>query len=240
MKELFAFNIAAFILNNWREMGGVNVNEEIISVIIEHSLKHRHVLYEKKKLLVKSDSYGFANTSLWDKEKNSYSSSLLLNLGIFSEEKDLFVFAKLVSNSIIDTLISEIDTASENDSIGGLEKSNYQKGTEYEDECMALFRENGWAALDTPKSGDAGADIIATKRGLKVAVQCKNWSGKVGTTAIQEVVSAKSYYDADSAVLLTETNITRQAEVMAEKLKVIIVRKSDIPELEILIIKRLI
>lgn len=239
-KELFAFNMVAFILKNWREMGGVNINEEIISAIIDHSLKHKHVLYEKKKLLVKSDSYGFENTDLWDKEKNIYSSNLLLNLGIFSEEMDLFVFTKLISNSIIDMLISEIDAASENDSTRNLEKSNYQKGVEHEDECIALFRENGWTALDTPKSGDAGADIIATKRGLKVAVQCKNWSSKVGTTAIQEVVSAKGYYDADFAVLLTETNVTRQAEVVAEKLKVIIARKSDIPELEVLMIKRLI
>jgi restriction system protein len=239
-KELFAFNIVVFILNNWREMGGVNINEDIISVVIEYALKHKHVLYEKKKLLVKSDSYGFANTDSWDKEKDSYSSNLLLSLGIFSEEKDLFVFNKLISNSIIDMLVSEVDAADDNHSIRDLEKSNYQKGVGYEDECIGLFRESGWTALETPKSGDAGADIIATKRGLKVAVQCKNWSGNVGTTAIQEVISAKGYYDADFAILLTETNITRQAEVVAEKLKVIVIRKSDIPELEVLIVKKLI
>lgn len=236
-KELFAFNIVVFLLNNWRDMGGVSINEEIISVMVEHTLKHKHVLYEKKKLLVKSDSYGFVNTDSWDKEKDSYSSNLLLSLGIFSEEKDLFVFTKLMSNSIIDMLVSEAD---DNDSIRDLEKSNYQKGVGYEDECIGLFRESGWTALETSKSGDAGADIIATKRGLKVAVQCKNWSGNVGTTAIQEVVSAKGYYDADFAILLTETNVTRQAEVVAEKLKVIVIRKSDIPELEVLIVKKLI
>lgn len=201
-KELFAFNIATLAFNNWREMGGVNINENIISVIIEHALKHKHVLYEKKRLLVKSDTYGFVNTDSWDKEKGSYSYNLLLSLGIFSEEKDLFVFTKLISNSIIEMLVSEVDAADDNHPIIDLEKSNYQKGVEYEDECIGLFRESGWTALETPKSGDAGADIIATKRGLKVAVQCKSWSSNVGTTAIQEVVSAKGYYDADFAILL--------------------------------------
>lgn len=221
-------------------MDGVNINEKIISVLIEYASKHKHVLYEKKKLLVTSDSYGFVNADSWNKEKDGYSSNLLVSVGIFSEEKDLFVFNKLISNSIIEMLVSEVDAPVENDSIRDLETSSYQKGLGYEDECIGLFRESGWTALDTPKSGDAGADIIATKRGLKVAVQCKNWSGNVGTTAIQEVVSAKGYYDADFAVVLTETNITRQAEMVAEKLKVIVVRKSDIPELEVLMVKRLI
>lgn len=235
--ELFAFSITVFTLNNWEEMGGTRINEDVISTLIEFASKQKHVLYEKKKILVRSDSYGFINTDSWDKEKNSYSSNLLSSLGIFSEEKDLFVFTKLISNSIIEMLVGEADASGENNYRRDREQSSHQKGMEYEDECIGLFIENGWTALNTPKSGDAGADIIATKRGLKLAVQCKNWSDKVGTTAIQETISAKGYYDADFAVLLTESNITRQAEVIAEKLKVIVIKRSDIPELEVLIIK---
>lgn len=53
---------------------------------------------------------------------------------------------------------------------------------------------------------------IEKKNGMKYAVQCKHYSSNVGNHAIQEAFSGKSIYNADVAVVLTNSYFTQQAE----------------------------
>lgn len=54
-----------------------------------------------------------------------------------------------------------------------LERSTGQIGRDFEQSCGARLRELGFEVEFTSVSGDFGCDIVATKDGLRYAVQCK-------------------------------------------------------------------
>lgn len=75
----------------------------------------------------------------------------------------------------------------------------------------------------TSGSGDYGADVICEKEGLRYAVQCKKYTGKVPYRAVEEVIAAREYYDCDRAMVFTNSELTSQALEAAKKLGVIII-----------------
>lgn len=102
-------------------------------------------------------------------------------------------------------------------------KINFDKisGVEFENFCVSLLRDNGFYNVSKTKaSGDHGIDILATKNGLRYAIQCKRYSKNVGNKAVQEVYSGKAIYGADVAVVITNQFYTKQAVNDAEKLNV--------------------
>ena len=94
-------------------------------------------------------------------------------------------------------------------------------GEEFEILCAKLLAENGFSQVQlTQLTGDRGIDITASKDGVKYAFQCKRYTGGVGNAAVQEAYSGKSLYDADVAVVLTNSYFTEQAKRDAERLRV--------------------
>lgn len=86
-----------------------------------------------------------------------------------------------------------------------------------------LLRENGYCDIITTKtSRDFGVDILATKNNVKYAFQCKYYSGKVGISAVQEILSGCAYYNYDVPVVLTNSNFTQSAIELANKTGVLL------------------
>lgn len=214
--------------------------DDVYSDAIGSCFERRHVLYEKRRQLLKKDNYGFIDPSAWALEKNNFTQSLLNQTGVSLRDESGIVLFKVISRHIIDNILDAITDDTLVDSHASTNNlSNSAKGIGYEIECISILRENGWIAMETPQTGDKGADIVATKRGFKAVFQCKIWIGKVDTSAIQEVATAKLFYEADIAVLICENGCTKQAEEISTKLGIIVVSKNDISEIEILIIKKL-
>ncbi len=103
-------------------------------------------------------------------------------------------------------------------------------GYEYETYCADLFNYCGWKAETTPKSGDFGADVIATKGNIKIVVQCKKWKGSVGFDAVKEVFTAKTINKADYAIVITNSRFSKAAKKAANDTGVILVRHPDLKE----------
>ena len=94
-------------------------------------------------------------------------------------------------------------------------------GHQFEVYCAELLKRNNFSHVFITKgSGDFGIDILATKDGWKYAIQCKNYSSKVGNHAVQEAYSGKDYYNADIAVVLTNNFFTPAAIETADSLDV--------------------
>ena len=103
---------------------------------------------------------------------------------------------------------SESDvTASE----GAKEVSGYQ----FEDDLSQLFAKLGFSVQRTPLSGDQGADLIVEKKGSRTVVQAKRYSGKVTNKAVQEIFAAKTFYNADRAIVVTNSVFTKSAIELA-------------------------
>lgn len=106
-------------------------------------------------------------------------------------------------------------------------------GLEFEAFCCELLRCNGYTnVIKTQASGDYGLDVIATsKDGFVCGMQCKNYQGSVGISAVQEAKSGSNYYNCDVAVVLTNSTFTKAAVELAQKTNVKLWDRSKLEEL---------
>lgn len=89
-------------------------------------------------------------------------------------------------------------------------------GEEFEHYLKLRFEKEGYKVEMTKASQDYGADLVITKRGHSMAIQAKRYDANVGTAAIQEVVAAKEYYQAESCMVVTNSHFTINALNLAE------------------------
>ena len=97
-----------------------------------------------------------------------------------------------------------------------------QTGRQFELACAATLESAGYLVEATPVTGDQGADLLATRSGIKYAVQCKDVAGSVGNAAVQEVVASKDYYGTDYGVVCATGKYTDSARRLAAKNHIIL------------------
>lgn len=88
-------------------------------------------------------------------------------------------------------------------------------GVEFELLLKDLFEKMGCKVSLTKTSGDFGADLILEKSKESCVVQSKRYSGTVGVSAVQEVVSARSHYGAKSAMVVASSKFSSEAKLLA-------------------------
>lgn len=94
-------------------------------------------------------------------------------------------------------------------------------GWEFEEYCASILRKNGFSHVEVTRgSGDFGIDVIAEKAGVRYGIQCKKYSGTVGWHAVEEAKAGAEYWECQRAVVLTNSNFSRQALEGAAKIGV--------------------
>ena len=86
----------------------------------------------------------------------------------------------------------------------------------FEHWCAQVLGGQGWDAHVVGGSGDQGADVIATKDGVVLVVQCKRWAAAVTNKAVQEIAAARAHYDAQSALVVSASGFTASARMLAQ------------------------
>ena len=90
-------------------------------------------------------------------------------------------------------------------------------GFEFEEYMAQVLRDNGFRHVEvTVECGDQGVDILAVRGGKTYAIQCKNYAGAVGNTAVQEAYAGAEYYGCDIPVVVCPTDFTIPAQELAE------------------------
>lgn len=96
-------------------------------------------------------------------------------------------------------------------------------GFQFEQYVAGLLMRNGYQnVIVTQKSHDYGADITAERQEVKYVIQCKYYTSQVGIEAVQQIYAAKIHYNANVAVVATNSLYTRAAETLAKDLGVIL------------------
>jgi restriction system protein len=104
-------------------------------------------------------------------------------------------------------------------------------GVEFENHIAALLQENGFANVaGTPKTGDQGADLICKRGVKKIVIQAKRHAGTVGNKAVQEVIGAIRFYDADEGWVITNSTFTKAAKELANKNNVRLIDGHDLEQ----------
>ena len=101
-------------------------------------------------------------------------------------------------------------------------KVDNMTGEEFETYLEMLFDHIGYKVYRTQLSGDFGADLVIENSDGSAVVQAKRYSKKVGVTAVQEVVTAKKYYECKRAYDVTNNYYTKPAKELAKVNKVIL------------------
>lgn len=100
--------------------------------------------------------------------------------------------------------------------INKLDISEVNSGNDFEKFLKKVFVRLGYHVALTPQTRDQGADLIIEKELVKIVVQAKFYESTVGNKAVQEIIAAKSYYDADSCMVITNNTFTSSAYELAK------------------------
>ena len=88
-------------------------------------------------------------------------------------------------------------------------------GVEFERYVAAVLRGQGFDVEITRATGDFGVDLIATRDGVRTAVQCKRQSRVVNGAAIQQVVAGAAVHDCAATMVVSNHRYTKAAEQLA-------------------------
>ncbi|WP_061488428.1 restriction endonuclease [Acetobacter tropicalis] len=99
---------------------------------------------------------------------------------------------------------------------------------DYERYCAKLLRKSGWEAIVTSECGDQGADIVASKKGLRLVLQCKLYSKAVGNDAVQQVAAAKHHYAGRFAAVVSNAPYTIPAQQLAKTNKIFLLHHDEL------------
>lgn len=115
-----------------------------------------------------------------------------------------------------------------------LARTASQVGRDFEQSCGTRLSELGFKVEFTSVSGDFGCDIVATKDGLRYAMQCKGREMPAGVTAVQEAAAARSHYKTDYAVVISQSGYTKAARDLAASTRVVLMTDSGMADVEAL------
>lgn len=102
-----------------------------------------------------------------------------------------------------------------------IEIADNMAGYEFEKFCCMILENNGYINVTQTKlSGDNGIDVLAEKNGIKYAIQCKCYTGKLGNKAIQEAYTGLKMYNCDIGVVMTNSHFTESAINTAEQTRI--------------------
>jgi hypothetical protein len=215
----------------------------ITRIIFDNIIKnHIEALARRRKQLVILDDYGLEDNSAWIDEKRYFAEKVIFPVVLekFSthpNEKLIEVLDYLLNSRNATLLNNACDSI---DSGVGIFLARRKKppqsfnesmsGQDYEYFVADIFNRSGCTTTLTKISGDHGADIFATKDSIKIAVQCKLYSSPVGNKSVQEIYSAKDYYDCHIACVVTSHSYTQAAKSAARKLGVRLLHHDQIEE----------
>lgn len=93
----------------------------------------------------------------------------------------------------------------------GLSDVDRLSGKDFETYLATRFRALGYKVEQTKLVGDYGADLILTREGYRTVVQAKRYKKDVGNKAVQEAYAAKPMYNAQNAIVVTNSGYTKAA-----------------------------
>lgn len=174
----------------------------------------------------KQDDFGNIDDTLWRRKINEFLQKQVYQGTDFLEWSKTQGAAE--TRAQVDAFAAaEVHTIHSQDPILTREPATLSP-TQYEILCGRALKQNGWKVRLTPASGDSGADVIAQKGPVRLAIQCKRYSGKVGNKALQEVHAAKTLYRCTHACVVAPSGFTKPAMFEANGLNIDLLHHAEL------------
>jgi HJR/Mrr/RecB family endonuclease len=93
---------------------------------------------------------------------------------------------------------------------------DYMDGLDFEKYVCRLMERQGYSDVHNVRgSGDFGVDVMATRNGVRYAVQVKRYKGNVSRRAISDAVTGRIHFNCDAAMVVTNSYFTAGAKALA-------------------------
>lgn len=210
----------------------VGVHSVFLKTVSPTLEKNLPILLSKKDRSIRRDEFGDTTNKDWEiylrkyyKEKiEPLMAGLIDGVGdeIFEEfsttRDDHWAWSHIHTQEVSIATLKNINKFIEANRADHTPKDIEISGAEYESKIASLINEKtSWTATLTKASGDQGADILVSKSQILIAIQVKYHSAKVGNSAVQEAFSARKYYGADLALVISNSGFTKAASDLAEE-----------------------
>lgn len=109
-------------------------------------------------------------------------------------------------------------------------------GADFEYYVKGTLETFGYKVETTATSNDYGADLVVTTgTGKTLCVQCKYYRKSVGVKAVQEVVAALPFYNANYGVVVTNSTYSQQAKNLALQNNILLIDGTSFDDMEFLL-----
>lgn len=180
---------------------------------------HIKALSIKRKQLLYKDDYGKYKPEKWTKEIYYFLETVAFP-DLKLTDKQYTRYGQQVEFDVVDFINAEKVKIDFDPNISP---------TEYENYCALLLREQGWKASATKSSGDQGIDVVASKNGKRLVLQCKLYnSGSVGNKAVQEISAGRVHERADYSAVVTNAAFTESAKQLANTNDVMLLHHDEL------------
>jgi len=229
---LFVF-LSAVLVSDERiaAQAAARIDQSIAQKIAASTEEHLDVLVKNRLCMVSKDAYGVVHEEKWHVECDYFLDKVVTRS---FDEEELNRYALYDSETRVDmtTIIDDIVSVKQEAVEHEMEYNHDMDPNHYEQFCAVLARKCGWDAITTSGSGDQGADIVARKAGHTLVIQCKKYSKPVGNKAVQEVIAAREYMQADSAAVVSNSTYTKSAKALAHASQVHLLHHVDLLKLD--------
>ncbi|CAK7193114.1 hypothetical protein COMNV_01327 [Commensalibacter sp. Nvir] len=193
--------------------------------------KHIQKLYIRREQLIYFDHYGTLKVDRWHKEIDFFISKQIKPILKENNLSDYFLLFNKDLRKIIDKVT--INYRNNRDKANKLKKNPiifdpHMTGYDYESFCAKKLIDLGWNAKTTQSSCDQGADVEAEKNGVKIVLQCKLYNKPVGNNAVQQINTAKTFYFAHYAAVVSNAPYTKSARQLAYSAKVFLLHHEEL------------
>jgi restriction system protein len=152
----------------------------------------------------------------------------LLDIHTFNVSNDSLIYAAI---SAVIIIIWRILTRRPSIPRIKFKRIDKMEGKEFEQFLRRLLLAKGYKKVQlTKNTGDFGADLIIGNGRRKIVVQAKRLNRNVGVEAVQEVHTAKTFYEAQEAWVVTNQCFTKAAQQLAESSEVVLVDRSELAQ----------
>lgn len=188
---------------------------------------HIEALSRRRAQLVQTDAYGVPQLNRWTKEIDYFLQQQVVpglpagQVKMLQSQRST-VFAE-IERRVVAASAAEQPLAQFSDDL---------TPAEYEAFCAQVLRQHGWDARVTKQSRDQGVDVVASRDGLRVVVQCKLYNAPVGNKAVQEVSAGRAHEQADYGVVVSNNRYTSSAVALAKTNRILLLHHRDLPNLQ--------
>ena len=218
---------AAMLLLAAQFIAILHLRRQLKLTVVALSDQHMDALVRRRAQLVGRDAYGAMQFDRWHKEIDRFiQTQVTPNLS--KRQQRALRDRRAQTARLIDERVTE--AAKARPAFRAL-PDNATPG-EFEAFCAEQLQLSGWDAHVTKASRDQGVDVIATKSGVRVILQCKLYSKPVGNKAVQEAAAGRLHEGARYAAVVSNRGFTSAAEELARTNDVLLLHHAQLCELD--------